>query len=56
MRVIVPILNHRVRPPDVAMGIRPRRGVIVPVVGRHLVVLIVTIIRTVLRPEHRWHQ
>jgi hypothetical protein len=50
MRVIVPILHHRVRSPDAAMRVRACCGMIVAVLGRHLVVLIATIIRPILRP------
>ena len=58
--MIVPILNHRVRPPDVAVRIRVRisalfavrihvlSGVFVPVPGRHLIVLVMNIFRPIL--------
>lgn len=58
--MIVPILNHRIGPPDVAVRIRVRisalfaarihgrSGVFVPVPGRHLIVLVMTIFRPVL--------
>jgi hypothetical protein len=53
VRVIVTILHHRVWPRVVVVYLRTRRGVVVAMVGRHLIVLVVAIVGSVLCVQRR---
>lgn len=53
-RVIVTILDHRVWPRVVVVYLRAHCGVIVAMLGRHLVVLVVPVVRSVLCVQRRW--
>ena len=54
VRVIMTILHRRIRARVVVAYLRARCGVIVAMLGRHLVVLVVPVVRSVLCVQRRW--